>query len=82
MNVINLNKRACEKIRRYLDSYLDNELLVETNHEVLRHLATCPNCKRVLEDRARLKKAVKQAVTRQEAPAALQDLLVSRKRFR
>jgi len=82
MNVIDLNERDCEKIRRYLDSYLDNELLVETNHEVLRHLGTCSDCTRVLEDRARLKKAVKQAVTQQEAPAALQDLLVSRKRFR
>jgi hypothetical protein len=38
MNVINFNDKACERIQRYFDSYLDNELLVETNHEVLRHL--------------------------------------------
>ena len=42
MNVINFNEKTCEKIRRYFDSYLDNELLVETNHEVLRHLSVCP----------------------------------------
>jgi anti-sigma factor RsiW len=71
MNVINFNDKACEKIRRYLDSYVDNELLVETNHEVLRHLATCADCTRVLEDRVRVKKAVKQAVTQVEAPAVL-----------
>ena len=71
MNVINFNDKACERIRRYFDSYLDNELLVETNHEVLRHLATCADCTRVLEDRARIKKAVKQAVMEEHPPAAL-----------
>ena len=75
MNVIHFNDKACEKVRRYFDSYLDNELLVETNHEVLRHLATCSDCTRVLEDRARLKKAVKQAVTQEEAPAALLETI-------
>lgn len=39
MDLIHFNEKMCEKIRRYFDSYLDNELLVETNHEVLPHLA-------------------------------------------
>ena len=38
MNRIQFGEGACEKIRQYLDSYVSNELLVETNHEVLRHL--------------------------------------------
>ena len=27
---------ACEETRKYLDSYVSSELLVETNHELLR----------------------------------------------
>jgi hypothetical protein len=34
---------ACEKIRKYLDSYISNELLIETNHEVLRHVEKLPS---------------------------------------
>ncbi|HEY2382843.1 MAG TPA: zf-HC2 domain-containing protein [Terriglobia bacterium] len=71
MNVIHFNDKACEKVRRYFDSYLDNELLVETNHEVLRHLAVCADCTRLLEERGRLKKAVRQAVMLEEPPAGL-----------
>ncbi len=36
--------RECQETRELLDSYLSNELLVETNHAVLRHLATCASC--------------------------------------
>ena len=28
-----------------IDSYLSDELLVETNHDVLRHLENCPACR-------------------------------------
>jgi anti-sigma factor RsiW len=43
--------RECQEIRELLDSYLSNELLVETNHTVLRHLATCPGCSAEAERR-------------------------------
>jgi hypothetical protein len=71
MNVINFNEKTCERIRRYFDSYLDNELLVETNHEVLRHLAVCPDCTKALDARVRLKQSVKRAVEQEMAPAVL-----------
>jgi anti-sigma factor (TIGR02949 family) len=71
MDVIHFNEKMCEKIRRYFDSYLDNELLVETNHEVLRHLSACPDCRKVLDARARLKQTVKRAVEQETAPALL-----------
>ena len=32
MSVTEFGPRPCERVRRYLDSYLSNELLVETNH--------------------------------------------------
>ena len=82
MNVINFNDKACEKIRRYFDSYLDNELLVETNHEVLRHLAVCPDCTKALDTRARLKRTVKRAVEQETAPAVLLESIQDRIRGR
>ena len=73
MNVINFEDAHCRRIRSYLDSYLNNELMVETNHEVLTHLEACGTCSRSLEDRARLKAQVKRAVMQEYAPAALRE---------
>lgn len=71
MNVVSFNERSCEKYRRYFDAYLDNELLVETNQEVLNHLASCAECNRILQDRARLKQIVRQTVKAEAAPPEL-----------
>lgn len=38
-----------------MDSYISDELLVETNHEVLRHLENCPDCRHEMADRRFLK---------------------------
>ena len=73
MNVINFEDGRCKRIRSYLDSYLNNELMVETNHEVLTHVGVCETCSRVLEGRARLKAQLKRAVMREYAPAALRE---------
>ena len=73
MNVINFEDSRCKRVRSYLDSYLNNELMVETNHEVLTHLETCEACSRSLEDRARLKAQLKRAVMQEYAPVALRE---------
>jgi anti-sigma factor RsiW len=73
MNVINFEDSRCKRVRSYLDSYLNNELMVETNHEVLTHLETCEACSRSLEDRARLKEQLKHAVMQEYAPVALSE---------
>lgn len=48
-----------------MDSYLGDELLVETNHEVLRHLENCPACRNELAARrgllARMRSAFRSA---------------------
>ena len=80
MNVVNFNQRSCERYRRYFDAYLDNELLVETNQDVLQHLASCTDCSRILESCARMKQLVKNAVTEEQAPLELAQAL--RDRFR
>ena len=62
----------CRDFKDITDSYLSNELLVETNHEVLQHLEACSNCRSELaarrELRERLRKAVKSAPLSQMNP--------------
>ena len=71
MNRIQFGEGACEKTRRYMDAYISNELLVETNHEMLRHLETCPACTAELDARGRLRSRLKTAVQNQPVPPAL-----------
>ena len=71
MDVVHFKDRTCMKMRGYFDSYLDNELLVETNHELLRHIEACADCAKVLQERAAVKKAVKRAVLQERPPEEL-----------
>ncbi|CAN5416635.1 hypothetical protein BH10ACI1_BH10ACI1_22990 [soil metagenome] len=52
----------CKDFKEIADSYLSNELLVETNHEVLRHLENCANCRRELAARRELRTVLREAV--------------------
>jgi len=71
MKIVSFGDGACEKTRRYLDSYISNELLVETNHEVLRHVETCASCAAELEARTRVRRRLKSAVESQAVPPDL-----------
>lgn len=71
MNVIRFGQGGCEKIRGLMDSYLSSELLVETSHEVIRHLESCRACSEELEARARVRSLVQSAVRRQAAAPEL-----------
>jgi predicted anti-sigma-YlaC factor YlaD len=73
MNIVNIEDGYCRRIRSYLDSYLNNELLVETTYEVVKHMEICDSCSRSLRDRARLKDQLKSAVMRDYAPVALRE---------
>ena len=73
MNVISFEQNNCRRIQAYLDSYLNNELLVETTHEVLRHLEKCPNCSEALRSRRQVKELLKGAVLKDSAPTDLQE---------
>ncbi len=51
----------CREFEEIAGSYLKDELLVETNHDVLKHVETCPACRRELaarrETNAQLRRA-------------------------
>ena len=51
----------CREARDLLDSFLGEELLVETNHDVMRHLEGCPDCRRELEARRQLRSTLQRA---------------------
>ena len=72
MNRVQFGEGACEKIRKYLDSYISNELLIETNHEVLRHVEGCPACAVNSRLALRLRTRLKAAVNAQSVPPELQ----------
>lgn len=54
----------CHDVRKLADSFLSEELMTETNHEILRHLETCPECRADLADRRVLRNAVRTAFMR------------------
>lgn len=53
----------CREARDLLDSFLGQELLVETNHELMRHLEGCPDCRAELDARRQLRAALRRAFT-------------------
>lgn len=63
----------CREFKEMMDSYISDELLVETNHDVLRHLEHCPSCREALKAqrllRSRLRSAVRRAPDAQVNPA-------------
>jgi anti-sigma factor (TIGR02949 family) len=65
MNVQDFDSKQCERIRRHLDAYLSNELLVETTSDVLRHLESCEACSQELEARTRVRDALRRAAASQ-----------------
>jgi anti-sigma factor RsiW len=72
MNRIQFGEGGWEKIRKYLDAYVSNELTVETNSEVLRHIEGCPACAAEVGTRVRLRSRLKAAVNAQIVPPELQ----------
>lgn len=51
----------CREFRELADSYLGNELIVETNHELLLHLEQCVVCRNELAARRELRSRLRQA---------------------
>jgi anti-sigma factor RsiW len=52
----------CQDVRELMDSYLSEELSVETNHHVLRHLGTCQACSSELTRRQRVRSLLAQSL--------------------
>src|SRR5262245_8844242 len=68
----------CRDVRELLDAYLEDQLLVETTNDVVRHLETCPACRGELDGRralrVRLQSAFASAVDLAPTSEFLKDL--------
>ena len=51
----------CRTVRELADSFLSEQLLVETNHEVLRHVETCAACRAELAARSAIRERLRGA---------------------
>jgi hypothetical protein len=56
----------CRDVREMADSFLSEQLLVETNHELLRHLETCPVCRAEMAARRALRERLRSAFVHAE----------------
>ncbi|HEU4796832.1 MAG TPA: hypothetical protein VFT02_14450 [Pyrinomonadaceae bacterium] len=56
----------CRDFREVADSYLSDELLVETNHDVIAHLEACAGCRRELAARRELRKILRTSFAKAE----------------
>jgi hypothetical protein len=54
----------CHDVRETAESFLRDELLLETNHEILQHLDTCLSCRTEIDARRRLRGALRGAYDR------------------
>jgi hypothetical protein len=57
----------CREACDLLDSFLGQELMVETNHELMRHLEACPDCRGELEARRQLRAVLRRAFSNADA---------------
>lgn len=67
----------CREVRELADSFLSEQLLVETTHQILAHLATCPSCRAEIESRRRLRTALRGAFERSADLQASPEFLAS-----
>ena len=65
-------EQRCKRVLARLDSYVDGELLTETNLELLQHFQSCANCAAEAETRARLRLRLRTAVRDIQVPANLE----------
>jgi anti-sigma factor RsiW len=62
MTRIGFDDQACQKFRARLDSYIDNELLTESNLEMIEHFRCCTSCTREAQDCHNLRRRLRDAV--------------------
>ena len=73
MKIVDFGQANCERVRRYLDSYISNELIVESNLEVLRHIEQCNACSQELETRLGIRASLQAAARREDVPPGLEQ---------
>src|SRR5260221_11864153 len=62
----------CEEVHHFIDTYLDGELDFARRVELEEHLAVCPSCRSLLEERQAFRAFFVAAVQEYKAPPQLE----------
>ena len=71
MKAVNIGDPDCKRVLVLLDSYLSNELTVETAGEVVAHLERCPQCLELFRIRDLVRKRLRAALATEEVSLEL-----------
>lgn len=77
MRVISISRFECTAAHDLSDAYADNELLIETNVQMLRHMSRCGACRRHIDEKLEMKHLLRTAARETGAPAAFRQRLNS-----
>jgi hypothetical protein len=80
MTQLRFIEQPCQKFRAKLDSYIDNELMTESNLEFTEHFQRCTECTRETEERRKVRDRLKAAVRETTVPVGLERLVRGRLR--
>ena len=80
MTQLTFDEWACRNALAKLDSYIDNELLVETNLEIARHFEQCAACAHEAKQRRELRARLRAAAGKVPAPSGLEERVRARLR--
>jgi len=70
--------QACQQFQAKLDSYIDNELLTESNLEMMEHCGRCTSCSQQAEERRNVRKRLQNAVRDVKVPPGLEGRIRNR----
>lgn len=73
MKVVDFGQARCKRIEELLDAYVSGELLVETAHDVERHLASCEGCSQRLRELEALRRLLRRAGRSEPPPSGLEE---------
>src|SRR5262245_41423503 len=73
-------EQACQKFGAKLDSYIDNELLIESNLEMIEHFRRCTSCTQEAQERRDVRRRLRDAVREVPVPAGLEGRIRDRLR--
>ena len=80
MTQTRFGEQACQKFRAKLDSYIDNELLIESNLEMIEHFKRCTSCTQEEQERRNVRRRLRDAVREVPVPAGLEGRIRDRLR--
>jgi anti-sigma factor RsiW len=80
MSQTRFGEQACQRCRAKLDSYIDDELLTESNLEMMEHFRRCNECTQEVQERRNVRRRLQQAVRDIPSPEGLEQRIRDRLR--